>query len=318
MDMSRRTFGLAAAALTLPAPVWAATPGKTTLEFMSSPLGDYLHVLLVRADKPALPVFRPDGFPAAPEPGILASIPERVARQQLTAYDDVEPLIRAHVSRGLEAGEAASAMAELAPSFEYLRLGKPFYEAFEAYWRENVQALSQAQISEWRLQNEQHGLLDRLATLHRLPGLKVDALPVVAMPFHASGSGTVDPPGVYSSLSRRPNLGWFLGHEATHLIWSGATGTEWEAHPLASRARALAEPRSIDLEEIACLLMQVALPQSCGMIPADYRISAAFPDGGMKRLLGSLEENLTIYQTDAVRWPTLIDYVLETSLTALA
>jgi hypothetical protein len=59
--------------------------------------------------------------------------------------------------------------------------------------------------------------LNKLQELERL-SFPFSNLDVGAMALHLSGSGNTYPAGVYTSLFKKPNLAWVLGHEATHLM----------------------------------------------------------------------------------------------------
>ena len=137
------------------------------------------------------------------------------------------------------------------------------------------------------------------------------------MPFHPAGSANYSPAGVYTSLFRTPDLGRVLGHEASHLLWSAAVGTDWKAHSLAASVTGLAEAKEVDVEETMCLLMQTILSQEAGVQPRDYRVSTDLEAGPQRDLMTALEGGWSAYLADAARWPTLIDYVLDTARTTL-
>ena len=293
-----------------------ATASSPRLDFRTSVLGDYLHLLIFREAKPRLPTFQHDSLPPRPVdiPMPLYGLAEFATLGGVSAYTGLVPFMRE-----LAGGAPDEPLrTDLDRAAAVLAGGAAAFPAFEVFWRAHLAGPVQAQIDAWREQDAAFAPMDRLVRLHRLPPIRAAVLSVVAMPFHPSATGTVSPLGVYSSLSSKPNLPWFLGHEGTHLLWSEGVGAHWTAHPWAERAAAAARPHDLDLEEMACLLMQVALAQDCQVTPADYRISAAFPDGPRKQLLAALEAGWATYAASPDRWPTLIDYVLETALATLA
>lgn len=307
-----------------PSPAKAAADTTPAIEFVSNPLADYLHLLLFRASRPRLPVFSAPGFDAAPRLDQLVSVPEMVAAAGLGRYGEVEPFV-ARTFAGLPAGRVATPPLILSYSpepppletvLEVIRAGEPWFEAFEAYWRAGVAPAVEAQIGAWREQERAYRPLKTLIEMQRLP-LRTPRLVVAAMPFHPAGSANYSPAGVYTSLFRTPDLGRVLGHEASHLLWSGAVGTDWNAHPLAVGVKALAAPKDLDIEETMCLLMQTILSQAAGVQPADYRVSSDLEPGPQRVLITELERGWPDYLASADRWPTLIDYVLETAAGAL-
>ncbi|RYD41209.1 MAG: hypothetical protein EOP83_34195 [Verrucomicrobiaceae bacterium] len=173
-----------------------------------------------------------------------------------------------------------------------------------------------AQVEAWREQDRVHRPLARLMELQRLP-LRSDKVIVAAMPFHPAGSANYSPVGVYTSLFRTPDLGRVLGHEASHILWSPEVGTDWKGHPLAPAVRTAGHLQDVDVEETMCLLMQTVLSQEAGVQPQGYRVSSDLLDGTQRTLMEALEHNWAAYIGNAVRWPTLIDYVLETAVRKL-
>lgn len=298
----------------------AAADTTPAVEFVSNPLADYLHLLLFRAPKPRLPVFTAPGFDAAPTLDQLVSVPEMIAAAGIDRYDEVEPFV-ARTFAGLPARSVAAPPLILSYSpeppllatvLEVIRAGEPWFEAFEGYWRASVAPAVEAQIGAWREQESAHRPLKALIEMQRLP-LRAPRLMVAAMPFHPAGSANYSPAGVYTSLFRTPDLGRVLGHEASHLLWSEAVGTDWKTHPMAAGVKALAAPKGLDIEETMCLLMQTILSQQAGVQPEDYRVSSDLQAGPQRILMTELERGWPDYMAGADRWPTLIDYVLETA-----
>lgn len=308
---------------TLPA---RATDATSVIEFISNPLADYLHLLFFRAKKSRFATFEAPGFEAAPQLEYLLAVPELVAAAGLTDYAQVEPFV-AETFAALPALRVSTPEPRIlsygnlpAPLDEVLsviRTGAPFHDPFMTYWRREVAPQVTGQIEAWKTQDQAHRPLQRLTQLHRLP-LRSERFLLAAMPFHPAGSANYSPAGVYTSLFRTPDLGRVLGHEASHLLWSAAVGTDWKAHSLAASVTGLAEAKEVDVEETMCLLMQTILSQEGGVQPPEYRVSSDLEAGPQRELMTALETGWSNYLTNAVRWPTLIDYVLETALATLA
>lgn len=326
--LSRRHLmasGLAIAATpawAFPAPVSAAP----TIEFVSNPLADFLHLLFFRSVKTRFAAFEAPGFADAPQLEFLLAVPELVAAAGLTEYPKLEPFVAetfaalpalrvsAPVPRILAYGDSP---AQVSPVLEIIRAGVPFYEPFQDYWKHEVGHHVDSQISAWRDQDQQYRPLERLIEMHRLP-LRSERFLLAAMPFHPAGSANYSPASVFTSLFRTPDLGRVLGHEASHLLWSAAVGFDWRSHPLGDRAKTLGDAVDVDIEETMCLLMQTVLSQACGVQKPEYRVSSDLSEGSQQTLMVALEKDWTTYLADEGRWPTLVDYVLETSLTSLA
>lgn len=306
-------------------PARAGVGQTPAIDFVSNPLADYLHLLLFRASKPRLPVFEAPGFADAPTLDQIVAVPELVAAAGLRRYEEVEPFV-AETFAALPARRVAEPRPlilsygeeppQLETVLEVIRAGAPWFKAFETYWRDSVAPAVETQIGAWREQDLAHRPLTRLIEMQRLP-LRADRLIVAAMPFHPAGSANYSPAGVFTGLFRTPDLGRVLGHEASHLLWSAAVGTDWTAHPLAVPVTALAEPKDVDVEETMCLLMQTILSQEAGVQPAEYRVSSDLEAGPQRDLMAALEGGWSTYLSDARRWPTLIDYVLETARVTL-
>jgi hypothetical protein len=282
-------------------------------------LADYLHVLLLRVAKTGFPTFAPPGFDRVVPLNKFVAVPEAVASAGLTRYDQLRPFLASTFGalparrvgpphpKILSYGTSPVTLAEIQAAVE---AGRPFFQDFALYWHRYVQPKVQQQIAAWRTQDSRFHPLRMLLELQRLP-LHARQLQVVCMPFHPAASGNYSPAAVYSSLFEKPNLCWFLGHEASHLLWSEAVGTPLASRPGAGPILKRAESAKVDLEETMCLFMQVQLSKACGATPAAYRISADFPEGGQKKLLASLESDWEAYVGDRQRWQDLQVYVLE-------
>jgi hypothetical protein len=325
---SRRRFlvGGACTATAAAAAAGAATTSAPPLVFLSDVLADYLQLLMFRLRRDTFPPFDPPGFAQAPSLDELVAVPEAVASAGLTRYSQLRGFI-ATAFTGLPAPRVKTPRPRILsyssnpPKLEAVQAvvaaGAPYFPAFQTYWRQSVQPLVQAQIAAWREQDATFHPLAKVIDLQRLP-LRAPRLEVVAMPFHPSGSGNYSPPAIFSSLFDKPNLPWFLGHEASHLIWSEALGHPLSANPEGPRVIALAAASELDVEETMCLFMQAQVSKLCGLSKPDLRMSTRLEAGPQKRLMAALEDGWDDYLADRGRWPNLQVYVLAKAAEALA
>jgi hypothetical protein len=325
LDASRREFLVGAAYAATAGSAKAFAPPAPPLVFVSSVLADYLQLLMFRLRRDIFPPFAPPGFAQAPSLDELVAIPEAVASAGLVRYDQLHGFIAAAFA-GLPAQRVKTPQPRILsysgnpPKLEAVQAviagGAPFFPAFKTYWRQSVQPLVQAQIAAWREQDASFHPLAKVIALQRMP-LEAPQLQVVAMPFHPSGSGNYSPPAIFSSLFDKPNLPWFLGHEASHLIWSEALGRPLSARPDGPRVIALAASNKLDVEETMCLFMQAQVSKLCGLSKPDLQMSARLEAGPQKRLMAALEEGWDDYLADPARWPNLQVYVLKKAATVL-
>lgn len=314
-------LGLAARAAH-PAPSLGAPP----LSFLSNVLADYLQLLLFRLQRDIFPPFAPPGFAELPSLEELVAAPEAVASAGVTHYSALEGFI-GEAFAGLPATRVSQPRPrilcysghppDLATVQKVVAAGEPYFERFKAYWDHSVRPAVQAQIAGWRQQDATFHPLQTVIALQRLP-LRARRLEVVAMPFHPSGSGNYAPPAVFSSLFPKPNLPWFLGHEASHLIWSEALGTPVARQSEAARLIPLAKAKGLDVEETMCLFMQAQVSKACGLSKPDLKMSTRVDAGPQRQLLAAMEDGWDGYLADAKRWPNLQVYVLEKTKAVVA
>ena len=210
------------------------------------------------------------------------------------------------------------------PAYDSLRAiivqGAVAYPAFFTLWSQEVEPIEQHSIAVWREQTATCHVMDSLQVIERLR-FPSNSLDVAAIYFHLAGSNNYSPLGVYTRTFDRPNLAFTIGHEATHLMVNPINGTNWRTYPAARRAIALAAAAGLsadDLEEMLPVLMQVKLPQACGLTPQTRRISETFKSDSVRyRVLKALEDSWPQYRTDRATWPTVIDYFLDRSILAL-
>jgi len=327
-SMSRRgvlAAGLAGAVCGWSAPGNALAPAGPTIEFVSNPLADFLHCLFYRRTSARFPNFEAEGFEALPKLSELVQVAEQVASAGLTQYAEVEPFLVQRFA-ALPIPRISSPFPlilsnsdpapDLGAVLAVVRAGAGYMEAFHAYWRAQVAPVVDSQIAGWRAQDSTYQPLGRLLEMHRLP-FRAQRLQVVAMPFHPAGSANYTPPAVYTRMFKEADLGWVLGHEGSHLLWSEALGTDWRKHASMADVVALGERHELDIEEMMCLFMQVELSKAVGKSEPDFSIAAAFDPGPAKGLLSALEARWAQYLAEPSRWPTLIDYVADATRTAL-
>jgi hypothetical protein len=298
------------------------------LRFVYSPYADYLFYLLYRdtARAPGLEAVPLDSVPTL---NTLVALPEIVASQRVTSYDQILPL--AELFRGVRTrivGAPAPRILTygLEPAnYDSLRAivaaGKAAYPTFAGIWRSQMEPAELRNIAVWQTQGAACHPMDSLQVLTRLvfPSPTID---VGAVYMHFSGSGNYTPMGVYSRTFDKPNLAFTLGHEAMHLLVNPMTGHDWRKYSAAARTLRLARAvglKTDDLDELLALFMQVKLPQACGTTSASRRISDAFRSDSVRyKVLVSLEDGWSEYRANPSRWPTIIDYFLDRSTAALS
>jgi len=310
-----------AAGSALGAPGLAAPP----LSFVSNVLADYLQLLMFRLQRDTFPPFAPPGFAELPSLDELVAVPEAVASAGLTRYSALHGFI-GEAFAGLPAKRVSRphprilSYSDHPPDLQTVQkvvaAGEPYFEPFKAHWAKSVRPAVEAQIAAWRQQDATFHPLQKVIALQRLP-LRAARLEVVAMPYHPSGSGNYTPPAIFSSLFEKPNLPWFLGHEASHLIWSEALGTPIARQPEAARLLPRAKAKGVDVEETMCLFMQAQISKACGLSKPDLRMSTRVDAGPQKQLLAAMEDGWDGYLTDPVRWPDLQAYVLDKTKAAI-
>jgi hypothetical protein len=298
------------------------------LRFVHSPYADYVFYLLYRdtSRAPGLATVPLDGVPTL---GTLVALPELAASAHVTTYRDLDPLVDLY--RGVTTRTVTTPAPRILTysrrpaDYDSLRAivaaGAAAFPAFRALWARELEPDERRDIAVWQAQAAACRPMDSLQALTRLT-FPSPTLDVGAIALHFSGSGNYTPMGVYSRTFERPSLAFTLGHEATHLLVNPLTGHDWRVHPLAARAIARARAAGLsadDLDELLALLMQVKLPQACGTTPRDRRISDAFAkDSARYPVLRALEDGWPTYRANPRRWPTVVEYFLETTDAALS
>jgi len=304
-----------------------ATPRSVELHFVSSPYADYLFYLFYR-DTALVPDMKSVPLDSIPQLEQLISLPEMVVSSDVRKYQDIFPLMELY--RTATGRVTTSPPLRILfhgaslPKYEELRSivvrGEDAFPVFLKVWDESVRPEEERNIQAWREQAARCDPMARLQALTRLrfPGTSLD---VASIMFHPAGSANYTPLSIYSTTFEHPNLPWTLGHEATHLLVDAHVGANWRQYPAAAKVIARARAAGLDaddIEESLSLLMQVKLSQACGTKPQDYRLSDKFDSKDPKRaLVASLEDGWDAYQIDPLRWPNVIDYLLDRTLVAL-
>ena len=301
-----------------------------SVRFITSPVSDYLFYLFYRSTKDFAQLESSVPLGKIPTLDDTISLPEQAASTQIESYAALYPLLKQYEGaksrvvplqesgterfRILGYSDPLPAYAQIA---DIVHQGERSFPAFQAFWKTNIAPQEDAQVNVWKQQLSECAPLDKLQELERL-SFPYAHLDVAAIALHLSGSGNTYPAGVYTSLFKKPNLAWVLGHEATHLMVDQYAGHNWRAHPLADQAIALVKNHkgaASDIEESLALFMQVKVSQSCRYTDASRKISdkfdAATPTG---QILRSLEARWDAYRSDGNK--NIIDFMLESTLQA--
>ncbi|RYZ19992.1 MAG: hypothetical protein EOO16_18235 [Chitinophagaceae bacterium] len=327
---SFKTFRLLLASLILILSTQAATAQSRTLpriSFLNSAPADFLYFLFNRTEPSVAPKLDSLlNMGQVPTIDALISLPEIVASEGVTTYEGIYPVLERYYSpKALSRSRRSPkklAFSDRYPSYDTLlalvRAGAPYYPKFLEYWKEHVAPAEYRQMEVWRQQLTELQVLDSFYALTRMR-LRTDSLQIAAIAFHVAGSANYTPAGIYTSLFKKPNLPWVIGHEATHLLLTGPVGVNWMKRPAARALAALAKQKGenlYEIEENMCHFMQALLSRTCGTRPKDYAIAAPYPEGFRKRFLEQLEAGLHQYRAGR---EDLADWMMRTaSITLLA
>lgn len=302
------------------------------VRFLSSPYADYLFYLLYHSTGrfPQLETAVPLG--EIPKLDQLISLPEQAASGQIKTYRELYPMVQQYrgitqavvpISRGQAKYFRKLVYSEDLPSYQQLNdivhSGEVTYPRFQQLWAQAIAPVEQQQIEVWKQQLSECGPMDKLQELERLP-FPFSKLDVAAIALHLAGSGNTYPAGVYTGLSKKPNLAWAIGHEATHLMVDRYAGHNWTAYPLANHAIELVKQNggaASDIEESLSLFMQVKLSQTCGYTASSRRMSDNFPaDEPTGAILRALESGWDDYQADPSE--DIIDFMIHRTIFAFS
>lgn len=309
-------------------PIYAQSPKvypsgnnkKLKLTFGHNVYADFLFYLFYR---------NVGGFPTLPKKvplkavlnyqGAPVTLTERANVMQLKQYQALYPLV-AHY-RGETSGITTQPLKHLSfgeplPNFDTLQTiikqGEEYFPLFEKFWKDSIRQAELHTISVWKEQERNLKVTEKLFGLLRLKP-RFNSLFIGAIALHTAGSGLVDQPSIHTQLFKKPNLPWFMGHELTHLMIGQYTGEDW------SNQEGFAEIMQYlnanghsyyEIEESLCLLMQVKLSQACGLLDKNYKISTYLPNNlYRKRIVQILEDQWTSYEADAIKFPTIVEYL---------
>ena len=322
--------------------LWLAVPNDSSAQstsqkersvevrFVLSPYADYLFYLLYRSTGEFSQIRSAVPLGDIPSLDQLVSLPEQAASAQIQSYGELyplveqyrdakEPVVRLSVD-GVRHFRKLGYGYELPPYqqiLEIVRRGESSYPQFLSFWKETIAPAETRVIAAWKRQLEECDPLSELQKIERL-SFPFPHLDVAAIALHLSGSGNTFPAGIYTSLGKKPNLAWAVGHEATHLMLDRNLGNNWLDHPLALRATELVKGHGgeqPDIEESLCLFMQLKLSQSCGYDEPSRRMSERFAANVPKgAILRSLEAGWDGYQANSKQ--DIIDYTLHQTIAA--
>jgi hypothetical protein len=300
------------------------------VRFIQSSYADYLFYLLYRSMGQFSQLETDVPIGKIPSLDQLISLPEQAASAQIHHYRQLYSMI--HQYRGAtEAIVPVSAAGrthfrKLAysndlPSYQRLsdivHQGEAVYPAFESYWEKNIAPAEKQHIDAWKQQLSECSPLDKLQAVERL-SFPFPTLDVGSIALHLSGSGNTYPPGVYTSLFKKPNLAWVIGHEATHLMIDQYAGHKWRSYSVAQQAIELVSQHgghANDIEESLALFMQVTLSQMCGYSESARRMSDNFPaNTPTGAILRSLEAGWPEYLANSGQ--DIIEYMLKQTIAA--
>jgi hypothetical protein len=308
------------------------TEHPVEIRFVQSPYADYLYYLLYRNTGSFSELETAVPLGKIPSLGFdrLVSLAEQAASAQVQRYGELftlvdqyrdarEPVLRLSVN-GAQHFRKLGYSYEL-PSYQQLteivRQGEASYPAFLGFWKEHIAPAEQQQIASWERQLVDCDPMRKLQQIERL-SFPFEHLDIAAMALHLSGSGNTYPPGVYTSLFKKANLPWAVGHEATHLMLDRYSGHNWLEYPMARQAREVVRLHGgtdPEIEESLCLFMQLKLSQSCGYDEASRRISERFDANVPKgAILRSLEAGWDKYQASPAQ--DIIGYMLQQTIVA--
>ena len=300
------------------------------VRFVKSPYADYLFYLLYRSTGqfPQLESAVPLGKIASLDE--LISLPEQAASGQVKTYGELYPLLEQYrgatakvvaMSEGPNKHFRKLAYGDELPTYkqldEIVHQGEASYRPFQRFWEQNIAPAEQQEIDLWKHQLDECDPLNKLQKMERL-AFPFSTLDVASIALHLSGSGNTYPAGVYTTVFKKPNLAWVVGHEATHLMVDQYAGHNWRAYPLADGAITLVVHHggtANDIEESLALFMQVKVSQACGYTEASRRMSDKFPaDTATGAILRSLESGWDGYQANHTQ--DVIDYLLQQTMAA--
>ncbi|MET0461764.1 MAG: hypothetical protein ABW007_01365 [Chitinophagaceae bacterium] len=290
------------------------------VQFVHSPLGDYLYLLFNRktlSDHPDIDSLAGIRDLATLEE--LIALPEIVISLQINTYAEIYPVLdrfykNARSTTLHDPFPKKLGFGEQLPSYDtilaLIKAGEPHFNRFDSLWQQLILPAIILQTNTWKKQLTDLRVLENYQRLTRLT-LKTDTLQIGALAYHLAGSANYHPTGIYTSLFKTPNLPWVIGHEGTHLLLTGPAGMNWMQSPRVAKLTKLATLRETslyELEEAMCHFMQAQLSKSCGTKPADFPIASRYEKGMLQELLVYWETNWPQYLAGKT---TIIDFMIQ-------
>lgn len=296
------------------------------LKYLHDPYADYLFYLLYREPKdyPLDSLLKLNSIPTLPT---LISIQEIVASAQIKSYHQIykyAELYRTPKSRKIDKPvPKIIAYSDQIPNYDslmfILQQGEAHFDTFYRYWKEKIEPDELKTIQSWRTQDSMYHPFETLQQIERIK-FKSHNLDVGCIALHLAGSGNYSPPGVYTSIFRKPDLSRVLGHEGTHLLLTPYYGRDWRKHALAQQAIELAGKNNLtadDLEEMLCIFMQTKLSQQFGYTDPSKRMSVVFREEKAKQeLLAAMEDNWDDYLSNRRKYKDIIAFMLTCATSA--
>lgn len=299
-----------------------------SLNYLHNPYSDYLFYLFYRESPEKYPLDSVMNLDKLPTLNYIISMPEMMASSNIKTYKDVYRFLKLYqnaksrvITNPLP---KILAYSDDLPNYDTLEIilkaGEHHFEKFYKYWIAQIEPDEFKTITAWKTQDSIHHPLNKLQEISRIK-FKSETLDVACIALHLAGSGNYSPPGIYSSVFKKPDLARFIGHEGTHLILTKYYGRDWHKYKMANKAKKLAIQNGLqanDIEEMLCMFMQTVLSQQCGFTAMDKRISSPFSEEKIKqKILIEFENNWSSYLADSKKYSDIIEFMLINTINAL-
>jgi hypothetical protein len=292
---------------------------RPRIDFIHSPLGDYLYFLFNRKKFEAFPQMDSViGITNVPKLKALLALPEIVASSQKRDYKVIYHLLEKYYKNTRATLIEKPFAKRLSYSDKYpaydtilslVKKGEAHYPSFARFWKQHVEPKEIEQITEWKKQLRENKVMETYYQITKR-SFKTKRLEVAAMAYHLAGSANYSPAGIYTSLFNKPNLPWVIGHEGTHLLLSGPAGADWMKSPKAQDLAILAKAKGetlYEIEENTCHFLQAMLAKACGTEESTYSIHAPYPKGFRREMLARMEAQWEQYRKSK---EDIIDYMM--------
>jgi hypothetical protein len=301
---------------------------NTTLNYLHNPYSDYLFYLLYRESPKEYQLDSTINLGKIQTLNQIISLPEMAASSNIKNYNDIYKIVEIYrMSKNrviLKPFPKIVAYSDEMPNYDTLKIilqaGEKHFKHFYKYWQEKVEPDELKNIAAWKTQDSLQQPLKKLQQVSRIK-FKSKTLDIGCIAMHLAGSGNYSPPGIYSSIFKKPDLARFIGHEGTHLLLTKYYGRDWHKYKMANKAIKLAIQnglRANDIEEMLCMFMQTTLSQQCGITDIGKRISNSFTDEKNKqKILIEFENNWTNYLSGSKKYSDIIEFMLINTTSAL-